>query len=86
LDQRLRFTTTATIEDAWLEALPEVTGVARSDGEIMVTGNEKMLFAVVSLLGDHQIIPDRLRVDQTTLDDAFVTITGRRLESAEVLT
>ncbi|MEA2010497.1 MAG: ABC transporter ATP-binding protein [Actinomycetota bacterium] len=83
LEQRLRFTTKATFEDAWLAALPDVTGVARSEGEIVVTGNERMIFSVVSLLADHEIIPNRLQVDQTTLDDAFVAITGRRLDSAE---
>lgn len=82
LEQRLRFSTAATIEDAWLQALPDVSGVSRSNGEIVVTGNEKMLFSVVSLLASHEIIPDRLQVDQTTLDDAFVAITGRRLETA----
>ena len=83
LEQRLRFTTTATIEDAWLTALPEVSGIVRSNGEIVVTGNEKMLFSVVSLLASREIVPDRLQVDQTTLDDAFVAITGRRLETSE---
>jgi ABC-2 type transport system ATP-binding protein len=83
LEQRLRFTTTATIEDAWLTALPDVTGVARSGGEIVVTGNERMLFSIVSLLANHEIIPDRLQVDRTTLDDAFVAITGRQLDSVE---
>lgn len=83
LEQRLRFSTTATVEDAWLKTLPEVTGVTRADGEIVVTGDERMLFSVVSLLAEHQIIPDRLQVDQTTLDDAYVAITGRQLESAE---
>jgi ABC-2 type transport system ATP-binding protein len=83
LEQRLRFTTTETIEDGWLASLPEVSGVARSDGEILVTGNEKMLFSVVSLLASRDIVPDRLQVDQTTLDDAFVAITGRRLETSE---
>lgn len=83
LEQRLRFTTTATIEDAWLTALADVTGVSRSNGEIVVTGNERMLFSIVSLLASHEIVPDRLQVDQTTLDDAFVTMTGRRLESPE---
>jgi ABC-2 type transport system ATP-binding protein len=82
-EQRLRFSTSATIDDGLLEALPDVTAVVRTDGEIVVTGNEKMLFAVVALLADHEIIPDRLRVDQTTLDDAFVAITGRRFESGE---
>ncbi len=49
----------------------------------MVTGNERMLFSVVSLLANHEIVPDRLRVDQTTLDDAFVAMTGRRLDTVE---
>ena len=83
LDQRLRFTTSAAVDDAWLEALPEVTSVTRSDGEIVVTGNEKMLFSVVSLLASREIIPDRLQVDQANLDDAFVAMTGRRLEAGE---
>jgi ABC-2 type transport system ATP-binding protein len=83
LDQRLRFTTTSTVEEAWLTALPDVTGVSRSNGEIVVTGNENMHFSVVSLLAKHEIKPDRIQVEQTTLDDAFVAITGRRLESAE---
>lgn len=83
LEQRLQFSTTATVDDAWLTALPDVSGVSRVDGEIVVTGNERMLFAVVSLLGDRHIIPDRLQVHQTSLDDAFVAITGRNLGSAE---
>lgn len=83
LEQRLRFTTTTDLDDAWLTALPDVTTVSRSDGEIVVTGNERMLFSVVALLAGRGIVPDRLQVDQTTLDDAFVAITGRRLEIAE---
>jgi len=83
LEQRLRFTTTATVEDAWLTALHDVTGVTRSDGEIVVTGTDKMLFSIVSLLASREIVPDRLQVDQASLDDAFVAITGRQFESAE---
>jgi ABC-2 type transport system ATP-binding protein len=83
LEQRLRFTTTAAVEDDWLTALPDVTGVSRTDGEIRVTGNERMLFSIVSLLASRDIIPDRLHVEQITLDDAFVAITGRRLETDE---
>lgn len=83
LEQRLRLSTTAVVEDAWLTALPEVSRVSRSDDEILVTGNEKMLFSVVAVLADHSIVPDRLRVDQTTLDEAFVALTGRRFDSVE---
>lgn len=82
LEQRIRFTTSEPVEDEWLRSLPEVTGVSRSGGEIVVTGNEKTLFSVVSLLASHEIVPGRFQVDQTTLDDAFVALTGRRFESS----
>ena len=83
LEQRIRFTTSEAIEDNWLKSLPEVTGVSRSNGEIVVTGNDRMLFSVASLLASHEIVPGRFRVDQTTLDDAFVALTGRTLASAD---
>ncbi len=82
LEQRIRFTTSEPVEDEWLRSLPEVTGVSRSGGETVVTGNEKTLFSVVSLLASHEIVPGRFQVDQTTLDDAFVALTGRRFESS----
>ncbi|MCB1246433.1 MAG: ABC transporter ATP-binding protein [Acidimicrobiia bacterium] len=83
LEQRLRFTTTANVDDRWLLDLPEVNDVSRSGSDITVTGNDKMLFAVVSLLARRDIVPDRLQVDQATLDDAFVAITGRKLVLGE---
>ena len=83
LEQRIRFTTSETVEDEWLSDLPEVTEISRSNGEIVVTGNERMLFSVVSLLASHGIVPTRFQVDQTTLDDAFVALTGRRLADSE---
>jgi ABC-2 type transport system ATP-binding protein len=83
LEQRIRFTTSDAVEDDWLARLPEVTSVARSNGEIVITGSDKMLFSVVSLLDRHEIVPIRFQVEQTTLDDAFVAITGRRLDSTE---
>jgi ABC-2 type transport system ATP-binding protein len=82
LEQRIRFTTPEAVEDDWLKSLPEVTGISRTNGEIVVTGNERMLFSVVSLLARREIVPGRFQVDQTTLDDAFVALTGRRLETS----
>jgi len=83
LEQRIRFTASESVEDAWLTGLAEVSGVARSNGEILVTGNGKLLFSLVSLLDRHGIVPTRFQVEQTTLDDAFVALTGRRLEASE---
>jgi len=83
LQQRLSFTAQASIEDESLRRLPDVSSVTRTGGEITVTGNEKVIFSVVAFLQSRQIVPDRLRVDQGTLDDAFVALTGRRLEATE---
>ena len=83
LEQRIRFTTTEGVDDDWLHALVEVTDVSRSDDEIVVTGNERLLFSVVSALATREIVPTRFQVEQTTLDDAFVAITGRRLTPDE---
>ncbi|MCZ7533850.1 MAG: ABC transporter ATP-binding protein [Acidimicrobiia bacterium] len=83
LEQRIRFTTSEAVEDDWLRELPEVSEISRSHGEIVVTGNEKLLFSVVSLLASHGIVPTRFQVDQTTLDDAFVALTGRRLGTTD---
>ena len=81
LAQQLRFTTAAALDEDWILRLPEVSAVARDRDEFVVTGDERMLFSVVSLLGAHDIVPERLQVDQPTLDDAFVAITGRVLDT-----
>lgn len=83
LEQRIRFTTASTIEDEWLTHLPEVSGVTRENGEIVVTGDQRMLFSVVSMLAGREIVPGRFQVEPTTLDDAFVAITGRRFEESD---
>jgi len=65
-----------------LLALDEVTGVTR-DGDLMVvTGVGNAVHAVTSLLASRQIIAHQLRVDQASLDDAFVALTGRSFEPA----
>ncbi|WP_336159542.1 ABC transporter ATP-binding protein [Amycolatopsis sp. VC5-11] len=77
--QRLRFRAAAPFDDAVLTGLPEVTGVERAGSQIVVTGRGNLLLAVTSALARHQIAG--LRMDQTTLDDAFVALTGRSIES-----
>ncbi|HEU5472214.1 MAG TPA: ABC transporter ATP-binding protein [Actinophytocola sp.] len=80
-EQRIRFRPSAPLDDALLTALPEVTAVSRSGPQILVTGKGNVLHAVTSVLARNQIIAADLRVEQTTLDDAFVALTGRALET-----
>jgi len=79
LGHRVRFSLTEDIDSEWLLSLPEVTHVARDNGQIIVTGNEGLQFSVVSCLTSRGIVPDQFEADNATLDDAFVAITGRRL-------
>jgi ABC-2 type transport system ATP-binding protein len=44
---------------------------------VVVQGSDHTLAAVATLLARHQVIAHDLRVEQATLDDAFVTLVGR---------
>ncbi len=76
--QRIQFRPSGPLDDALLTTLPDVTRVARSGGTVIVTGNTNALNAVTSVLARHQIVAQQLRVEQASLEDAFVALTGRR--------
>ena len=65
------------MDDALLTALPEVREVVHHGDRVEVVGGGNLLHAVTALLADHQIIAADLRVEQASLDDAFVRLTGR---------
>ncbi len=80
-EQRIRFRPSAPLADDALLALPGVTGVSRHGGQIVVTGTGNVLHAVTSLLARHQIVAAELRVEQASLDDAFIALTGRKADA-----
>lgn len=53
--------------------------VTRSGDQLTVTGTGGLLQAVTSVLARNDIIAADLRVEQTSLDDAFVALTGRSI-------
>jgi ABC-2 type transport system ATP-binding protein len=63
-----------------LLALDEVSGISREGDLTVVTGTGNVLYAVVSLLARQQIVAQQLRVEQKTLDDAFLALTGKPLD------
>ncbi|MEY7972680.1 ABC transporter ATP-binding protein [Saccharomonospora xinjiangensis] len=81
--QRIRFRPSEAIDDDLVLALPDVHAVERQGSHIVVSGTNDVLHAVTSLLARRHIIAHDLRVNQTTLDDVFVSLTGRPLESTE---
>jgi ABC-2 type transport system ATP-binding protein len=59
-----------------LDALPEVASVERAGGHLVVTGSENLLLALPAALARHGVAATDLSVERTSLDDAFVALTG----------
>jgi ABC-2 type transport system ATP-binding protein len=78
-EQRVRFRPSAPVDDGVLLALPEVREISRSGGQVTVSGSGNLAPAVTLALARHQIVPGDLRIEQATLDDAFLALTGRKL-------
>ncbi|HVW41200.1 MAG TPA: ABC transporter ATP-binding protein [Amycolatopsis sp.] len=79
--QRIRFRPSAPLDHALLAALPEVTHVERAGSQLVVTGTGNLLLAVTTVLARNQVVAGDLRVEQTSLDDAFVALTGRSIHN-----
>ncbi|GAA1017797.1 multidrug ABC transporter ATP-binding protein [Acrocarpospora pleiomorpha] len=69
---RVIFRTTGSVEP--LKSLPEVASVVIEGDRVTVTGNANVLHAVVAALPAGRIAD--LRTERTTLDDAFLILTG----------
>lgn len=79
-EQRLRFVPSAEIDERLLGDLDEVSSVAREGRHVVVTGGSDVVHAVMALLVRERISPDELRVEQQSLEDAFVALTGRAFD------
>ena len=76
-EQKLRFRPSAPIEDRLLADLPEVNDVERAGPFLVVTGTGNVIHAVTSVLAQHQVVANDLRVEQANLDDAYLALTAR---------
>jgi ABC-2 type transport system ATP-binding protein len=75
--QVIRFRPRPGLDERVLAELPEVTDVQRDGDELVVAGTPDALASVTAVLARHDVFPERLRVAQATLEDAFVALTGR---------
>jgi ABC-2 type transport system ATP-binding protein len=69
--------TTDVSELDWLEKIPGVTGVTRRGPRVEVSGSGPVLALTAAALVEHGIVPADLRVEQPTLEDVFLKLTGR---------
>ncbi len=80
VEQRIQFRPSVPLDDGLLTHLPDVTSVIRRGDVVVVTGNSNALSAVTSVLARNQIVARQLRVEQASLEDAFVALTGKNQE------
>jgi len=73
-DQRMSFRPSTAVELSELQLLPDVHTVTRSGDRVVVTGH--VAAAVIVALNRRGIDASRLRMDQPSLDDAFIALTG----------
>jgi ABC-2 type transport system ATP-binding protein len=78
-EQTIRFRPSAAFDERLLTELPEVDAVRSTQRQVVVTGTGNLLHAVTATLARAQIVALDLRVEQATLDDAFIRLTGRTL-------
>src|SRR5580658_6296869 len=78
-EYQLRFKPTAALDEGSLRLLPGVTGVSRRGPQVIVTGTGDFASAVTADLARRQIIVADLRIEGRSLDNAYVTLTGKRL-------
>jgi ABC-2 type transport system ATP-binding protein len=74
-DQRMSFLPSAPFDLAILQTLPDVHSAAAADERVVVTGTDNVASAVIIELHARGISVGKLRVDQPSLDDAFVALT-----------
>jgi ABC-2 type transport system ATP-binding protein len=60
----------------WLEKIPGVKRVTVRGQRVEVEGNGPLLALVAAALVEHGIVPADLRVEQPTLEDVFLKLTG----------
>jgi len=75
--KQVRFRPSASFAESLLTDLPEVTAVEHDGDWIVVTGKDELVNAVIISLHQAGVTAHDVRLDSSSLEDAFVKITGR---------
>ncbi|MBL7498514.1 ABC transporter ATP-binding protein [Frankia sp. CNm7] len=74
----IRFRPSAPLPAGLLAGLPGVGSVTQTGSTVTVSGTGELAHEVIAVLARHQIVAADLRVEQATLDDAYLSLTGPR--------
>jgi ABC-2 type transport system ATP-binding protein len=75
-EQRIRFQPSVPVREEQLASLPGVRNVEVHGHQVVVTGTGDVLGTVIAALACENVVAGQLRVDQTSLEDAFVALTS----------
>ena len=75
----MRFVPSAPFDDRLLSELPEVRTITRSGPHVVVTGTGELVNVVILTLAAAGVTARDVQLDSSTLEDAFVKLTGRHL-------
>jgi len=79
----VRFLPSAPFDQSVLSGLPEVNAIEHDGPHILVTGTGELASAVIVAMHMAGVETQDVRIDATTLEDAFVRLTGRQVHEAE---
>ena len=77
--RRLRFRPSIWLDDAALTGLPEVIAVTHEGPQTVVTGTGNVVHSVTALLAQKHVIAEDLRIEQASLEDAYLALTSDEL-------
>jgi ABC-2 type transport system ATP-binding protein len=69
--------TSPQVELPWLEKIPGVKKVTVTGNRVEVSGSGPVLALTAAALVEHGIVPADLRIEQPSLEEVFLKITGR---------
>ena len=78
--KQVRFWSSAPFDDRLLLGLQEVAGVERDSRHVTVTGSGELVNAVILALAAAGVTAHDVQLDSSSLEDAFVRLTGRRMQ------
>jgi ABC-2 type transport system ATP-binding protein len=78
-ESRVRFGVANGFDPSWLRNVPGVSQVAREGDQVVVSGGGPLMARVAVALAERNLAPPDLRSEQATLEDVFLSLTGRRI-------
>jgi ABC-2 type transport system ATP-binding protein len=78
--KQVRFWPSAPFDDRLLLGLPEVAGVERDGRHVTVSGSGELVNVVILALAAAGVTAHDIQLDSSSLEDAFVRLTGRRTQ------